>query len=566
MSWIFGYFGKTERQSISSPENPLYHFKDSNLILFAGGNKQTCFFQSDTKDSCWLLVGVGLKLFENGYKLLSESEWSKYLSADKVNLKTVNGHFVAVKYANNELRFFPDELGLREIFIVKNDGGFGFTTRIDWLKYFIKPEIDLKEFGSRWLLQNQISHNSIIKNVTRLIRSNAVIRENSLITKQNEWEPNFEMPGNKEIFNSVLQQLISIAGKKISLSLSGGLDSRLLLSYLTQKKSELWETHTFGDPEHPDSKISRILLKDLNLRNRIIDDNLPATDKLIELIKDYSVQSIVTNPASSILNLRFYDRLADKDRIVIDGGFGEIWRRAFANRLMILGRKHLIQKDAVRVTEFLNYYKADIFSDDALLEMRKGCINQLEDLFQNLPDPSQIGVAEWLDLFSVRCRLANYYAPEQARIDNFVISFMPLVQKDILNLLFGITNTDKKNGKLFKQLIWRNSIQLTKIPLVKGNITHHFSSSSLSARLQSRIKNKLGFSFQSKRIIEFQNTLKEFIIDVLKSAEVRNYKYYDPKKLGGLENKFLKCSGVYNYEVDWFLSFELFRRGIADGN
>lgn len=566
MSWIFGYFGNREQQRIFSPERSLYQFKDSNLILFAGGNKQTCFFQSETKDSCWALVGVGLKLFEDYYKLQSESEWNMYLSADKVNLEPVNGHFVAVKYANNELRFFSDELGLREMFVVKIDGGFGFTTRIDWIKYFIKPEIDLNEFGTRWLLQNQISRNSIIKNVTRLVCLNAVIKENSLTTRQNEWKPNFEMPGNKEIFNSILQQLISIAGKKISLSLSGGLDSRLLLSYLTQKKSDSWETHTFGDPNHPDSKIGRTLLQNLNLRNQIIDDNLPATDKLIELIKDYSVQSIVTNPASSILNLRFYDILADKDSVNIDGGFGEIWRRAFANRLMILGKKHLIKKDAVKVTSFLNYYKADIFSDDALLEMRKGCINQLEDLFKYLPDPSQIGVAEWIDLFSVRCRLANYYAPEQARIDKLVISFMPLVQKDILNLLFGITNTDKKNGKLFKQLIRRNSIQLTKIPLVKGNITHPFSSSSLSARLQSRIKNKLGLAFQNKRIIEFQNTLKEFIIDVLKSAEVRNYEYYDPKKLGRLESKFLKGSSVYNSEVDWFLSFELFRRGIADRN
>ena len=180
MSWLFGYFGNTERQKITSPDTPLYQFKDSNLILFAGGNKQTFFFKSDTSDSCWAVAGVGLKPFENGYEVLHQSKWSNYLSADKVNLKPVNGHFAAIKYSNNELKFFTDELGLREIYILKLNAGFGFTTRIDWLKYFIKPEIDLKEFGSRWLLQNQISRNSIIKNATRLVCVNATLKENSL--------------------------------------------------------------------------------------------------------------------------------------------------------------------------------------------------------------------------------------------------------------------------------------------------------------------------------------------------------------------------------------------------
>jgi hypothetical protein len=563
MSWIFGYFGNTKRQKITSPDTPLYTFKDSRLILFTGGNKQTSFFKTDSNDSCWAMVGVGLKPFENSYEVLHQSEWSNYLSADKANLKPINGHFTAIKYSNNELQFFTDELGLREIYIVKLPEGFGFTTRIDWLKYFIKPEIDLKEFGSRWLLQNQISRNSIIKNATRLVCANAMLKENSLTILENEWQPNFEMPGNQEIFNSVLYQLLSIRDKKILLSLSGGIDSRLLLSYLAAKKSELWETHTFGDSNHPDSKIASELLSSINRENETIDDEMPPVNNLIELVKNYSVQSIVTNPISSILNLRFYNRLTDQNIIIIDGGFGEIWRRAFANKLLLLGRKYLTQKDAKEISSYLEYFKADIFSDDALTEMRNGTINQLEDLFQTLPDPSQIGLAEWIDLFSIRCRLTNYYAPEQARVDQFVVSFMPLVQKDILNLLFGLNDPDKRNGKLFKQLIRQNSFELTKQPLVKGNITHPFNSSSISARLHSRIKNKLGLYYQSKRLIEFQNSLREFIGDVVQSTEVRNYEYYDHKKLSKLSGNFSLQNKYYNSEVDWFLSFEFFRQGIT---
>ncbi len=561
MSWILGYFGNSERQQITSPEIPLYQFKDSRLILLAGGSKQTCFFKSHSLDHCWAVAGLGIKSENDGYKVFGENEWNVHLISNQINLDPLNGHFVAIKYVDNELKFFTDQLGLREVFVVRLPEGFGFTTRIEWLKLFIKPELDLKEFGSRWLLQNQITKNSIIKNVNRLVCVTATIKNNSLSIKQNLWQPDFNQVADNSSFSLSLNKLLSIKDKKISLSLSGGLDSRLLLSYLAAKNYDQWDSHTFGDPNHPDSKIASDLLVSLNRKNEIINDDLPPKEEIIDLIKTYSVQSIVNNPISSILNLRFYDRL-DKNRVIIDGGFGEIWRRAFANRLMIFGRNALLQKDSKSVSGFLRYDRADIFSEEALVEMEKGVIEQFDNLFEEMPDANQISPESWIDLFSIRSRLTNYYAPEQIRVDKYVTSFMPLIQKDVLNLIFGLSDIDKKNGKLFKELIKRNSIQLMKHPLVKGNIVHPFKSSSISARLHSRVKNRLGLGYQSKQPIELLNSLKEFINDTIQSSEVRNYECYGRKKLDKIVNNFLSDGNGYNVKVDWFLSFELFRQGI----
>ncbi|MBK9098674.1 MAG: hypothetical protein IPM14_11280 [bacterium] len=562
MSWLFGYFGNTNQKQFASPESPLYSFKDTNLILFAGGNKQTCSFKSESSSSCWIVSGIGLKSADIGYKILDTDDWDLLLSLNPINLKSVNGHFVVLKYSENGLKFFTDELGLREIHIVKLNNAFGFTTRIDWLKYFIKPEIDFKEFGSRWLLQNQISRSSLIKNVIRLVCADATIKNNSLLIERNIWQPDFEAKNSREIFDVTLKKLLSVENKKISLSLSGGLDSRLLLSYLETINIDEWDTHTFGDPNHPDSKIAFQLLKSLKKENEIINDELPAQDQMIKLIKEYSVQSIVTNPASSIINLRFYDRLTDRNRIVIDGGFGEIWRRAFANRLLILGKNSILKKDAVGLFSFLRYNRADIFTSDAIKEMETGIIGQFDELFSEMLDANQISPEKWIDLFSIRSRLMNYYAPEQIRVDNFVVSFMPLVQRDILNLLFNLRESEKKNGKLFKQLIKKNASQLTKFPLVKGNIVHPFNSSSLGARLHSRIKNRLGLSYQSKSQIDFLKSLKEFIGDIAHSADARNFEYYDSMKIEKMMNDYLSNEDKYNSGIDWFLSFELFRKGI----
>jgi hypothetical protein len=72
-----------------------------------------------------------------------------------------------------------------------------------------------------------------------------------------------------------------------------------------------------------------------------------------------------------------------------------------------------------------------------------------------------------------------------------------------------------------------------------------------------------GLSFKSKQQIAFLSSLKEFIGDLIQSSDVRNYEYYDRKKLDEIVHSFLSDGIGYNSKFDWFLSFELFRQGIS---
>jgi hypothetical protein len=272
---------------------------------------------------------------------------------------------------------------------------------------------------------------------------------------------------------------------------------------------------------------------------------------------------MVSGPVSQIINTRFYGQISGRNNIIIDGGFGEIWRREFANKLFLLGRSALSQKNSERVFNLLKHNKTDIFSEDLNNEMKNGAIEQIENIFSELTSADEIGFANWIDLFSIRTRLPNYYSPEQERVDHFVISYMPLIQKHLLNLLFSIGDSYKKNGKLFKSLIKQNAEQLTKYPLVKGNVVHPFNSSSLSIRLHFGIKNQFGLVYKSKQLNDLFITIKEYIIDLTQSAEVRNCEYYDQKKIKKLAENLLSKKDVFNSDLDWFLSFELFRHGIS---
>ena len=563
MSWIFGFYGSTEGLKIISPQPHLYSYENSNLKIYCGGNKEAIFFSKDTSNEhCWMVAGVGLIRRDNNYKVLSTRDWNNFLSQDEVNLSPVNGHYTVVKYSNNGIKFFTDELGLRDLHLIKLPAGWGFTTRVDWLKYFINSEIDLKEFGSRWLLQNQISQKSIIKNATRLVSANAAIKNGELDIDKKHWKPENGEEYGKEEFEEILKGFLSAENKKINLSLSGGLDSRLLLSLLTSQNFGNWETHTFGDPNHPDSKIACDLMKSISLQNKVINDVLPSGKPAEELLKNYAVRSIVSNPASSILNLRFYKQIADENKIIIDGGFGEIWRREFANRLRYLGKKALLDKNVERIFELLRHQKANFFNNEAMIEMKTGALNQIANYVQESDDVRNIGAGRWVDLFSIKTRLLNYYAPEQTRVDDFVTSFMPFVQKDLLNILFNLEDSEKRNGKLFKEIIKKNLPQLTRIQLVKGSITHPFNSSSLNSRLNALIKHRIGKYYKSNLQAELFYSAKDFILDLLNSSGVRTCEFYDNKKIKRLAEGFKDNDTGVIQELDWFLSFELFRQGI----
>ena len=73
------------------------------------------------------------------------------------------------KWNKAEIIFESDPLGLRDIYISESQNEIIFSTRADWLTKIHKLKINFKEFGSRWLLFNQISNNSVFNGVERIV-------------------------------------------------------------------------------------------------------------------------------------------------------------------------------------------------------------------------------------------------------------------------------------------------------------------------------------------------------------------------------------------------------------
>ncbi|MHB9040024.1 MAG: asparagine synthase (glutamine-hydrolyzing) [Melioribacteraceae bacterium] len=577
MSWFLGGVGHFNEEFLSTIKqltpSPLMQTASDSMFLFAGGIPNTCKFQLDNSlhKKKWLQVGIGISQ-KSPRKFLSNDDWNQIVTNGDEEKIELDGHYVLLSWDLERLIFVTDKLGLRDFYYCNDPhGNVFFSTRIDWLAKLIPTEINFEEFGSRWLLLNQISPNSVLKNITRVISGDSIMidrKTKKISFHKNKFKtPKHNLDNQSYNFNDRLNELIlfPLAGNEISLSFSGGLDSRLLFSYLLGNKERNWDAHTFGDENHPDAVIAKQICNDFDISHKQIQILPPSPDQFIIEFKDYIGQTIVNNSASSFLQLRNYSGLEGTNQVIIDGGFGEIWRREFFNRLLFLGSKFILNGDIEKIIPHLRLYRADIFSEEVKLVMLEGSKKQLEIIFSELPSPDQIGLENWIDLFAAKTRIQNYYSHEQSRLDLIVTAYMPFLQPSMLEELFAVPLDQRKNGKLFKFLIKNNAKNLVKYPLVKGQMLQPIWMNTLQSRAWNFIRKKIVPKTDSDihRKIFFKK-MSPFILDIANSQSVRQCNFYNHKKISTLTGNLQKENyeeSVVN-ELDWWLSFELFRQQI----
>lgn len=577
MSWIIGTVGRCSVELIKKIKilsaNKLTEYRDLNFYIAAGGNKKTCLFKiNDTIKDNFITAGIGIK---PGVQpcLMNILDWENVSCSDFY--RDLDGHFVCVRWSQNEVKVFTDVLGLRDIYLAKlSNDCIVFSTRGDWLSKICETGINFKEFGSRWLLINQLSPNSIFNSIERVSGGTnvSINRFNQDLTIQKyNWLPFIESEADSaDEVSRCFSKLITLPNeinKKISLSLSGGMDSRVMLSYLLKAGKNNWYTHTFGNLDNPDSKIARQIAIDAGFEHERIDMDFPDIDQFISELKEYVAQTNVNNAVSGYLQLRNYKKLIDRNEVIVDGGFGEIWRREFLNRLLIRGKNELPSGNVNTIVKYLRIHRANIFKEDINRELLAGCVEQLVTVINTLPSYKSIRLENWIDLLAIKTRLSNYYSPAQIHLDGWVFSYMPFIQPSVLKNLFAVPLAQRKNGKFFRRIIEKNYCALEKYNLAKGNITHPFDLNTLQTRLWILANKKLRpKKFEDQTQMNLINSLSTFIQDTISSSMVKDCGLYDYPKLLRLSTSIYNGNAGNNdiQELDWWLSFELFRQGIAD--
>jgi hypothetical protein len=564
MSWIFGFYSKNSFDTKCVSEfhpQPIASISNSKYYIAIGGNNHTLFYQKADPIINYFVCGVPIS--KSATKFLDKSDWRRILNNKPDELKSLNGHFCGVLTKNGIVTLFTDRLGTREFHIYENDNGWYFSSRLDFIIKLGSFEIDFNEFGSRWLLINQLSNKSIIKNIHRLnCGTKAIISDNHLEIYKDNWFPSKGETISVNDFNHKLEELTLLgtySNSKISLSLSGGLDSRVILSLLLNSNYDKWDCHTFQTEDKMDINIAEKILSDLNIQHKLLSDDSHSQNDIVPELFDYIGSTYLTDSGFTSRKLMHYKSLL-QNHIIIDGGFGEIWRREFLTRLYHFGKKDLENKNYENISKYLINHRANIFSEECNSLMERGIVGQLEKLFTNLPSIKEIGLGNWLDLFSLKTRLVNYYAPEQARIDNFVTAYMPFVQFIIVKDLLNLPIEKRKNNRLFKSIIKINRSNLSKYRLAKGDVSYPYYFTPLMKRARSLIHSKFSKNKEWSELDSFLYKMKEFTMDSLLTNSAKEYVPYYYGRI------YKKVTSYYNGEknnkqfVNWFLTFEIFRQ------
>jgi len=532
-------------------------YEGDKVVLFGGSTAGKNFFSgAEGAISAWVVSGMGLKSASRGVSFLNKKDWQKKMASHEV---PINGHFAIAIIEEENVWLYTDTPGLRDIYITELDDKIVFTTRLEHIALFAELKLDYVHLGSTWNSINKITEESIYKGVTRLVKgARAVInlKEGKSDIIKEEWIPQFrEREEAADEFTDKLSDLVNIEEEEMLLGLSGGMDSRVLLSVLLASNKINWSAHSTGRDTDSDFSIPREMAKVLLFPHKTISDEFEFGPDDIEKMEEFSFLTRVNHPISSYFSLKITDVLEKENKILIDGGFGEIWRREYFNRILWKGRFGLANRRSDVIAQAISYDRGDVFIKEISELLRDSVDYEISMLMVKLPDPVEIGLENWVDLFALKTRLVNYYAPEQCRLDGKVINYMPFAQLSLLEKLFEIPLSLRKNGKLFRQIIKKKARVLTEFPLVKGGRLYPFNSGTLQARILTRFLKKRGAGEKGLLSLPF---MKEYVMDRIGSADVRKDAFYDYKKIAIMAERFYdKGERGEGIALEWWLSFEM---------
>lgn len=543
MSWFYCEVGQNLNGQIQLKNEIGKEIKEDGFYLFVGGKTNSQIYSDNKKTS----VYVGVPIFDdNGHKKLLSHETSE-------NDIPQNGHYVRLSYNQKNLIIQNDTLGLREVFFTKQRNNYIFSTRIDLLP---NKELNLHNFSSLWLTNFQLKNNSIFNNINRLGPGGKIhLFENELKVENSS----FRHPASTKSFDqnqfgktlASYSKIIHPEGKKTTLALSGGIDSRLMLSSLINSES-IFNCHTLLNDETKDIKISKQLTRILGLNHITIEREEINLSSLESCFNDYSMIPPVI-PISQLADFSYFGREYLRNTLMLDGGFGGIYRRQYLNKIYIRGAKRFSLNNEAELKTLFSAPKPEIFNPEIQNHLTDSLTSSIRDLINLFEPPkNKQGLAEILDTIAIYFMLPNIYGPGQTILDQFTTSIMPLAQSDSLTSGLEVNNKIRENSVFVKKVIHNQIPALTKVNLVNNNFEYPFKLNyklaMISRLLVSRIKQK-----QTLNRYNIYKNSKEQIFDIVNSSIFNNQDVLNKRKAKTEIELFFsgKSNGGY---IDWFFT------------
>ncbi|NLM68361.1 MAG: hypothetical protein GX180_14480 [Enterococcus sp.] len=495
---------------------------DQSLITTGGNNSK------------WLIDGYILPRLSviNEVELKSNSEIlnslvSKY-EDDFIN--HVKGIFTIICINDTGFKLISDHLGIKKFFIYNRNSKFIISNDLQAITSIVEVSPSFDHMAVYALTYHFIDGLTIFNEIRYNDSAEIINYRNKRLYFSKHWNPQELLQIHKgiispeELANHLVGNIKSclsfLKSQSVSLSLTGGVDSRLLFSILIDQDIRL-HTYTYGNPESFDCALSKIIADDFNVPHSIYD--IRFTKETFKIAADHSIRS-----GQSLCSLHRAHRLK---AIELEASFGE------AMFLGTMGGEFIKipSPDDYILSNFVYEFSRN-HNDDLLIKyLKRKAINisrinieKLMDFFMKQNWCKNPELVDFYGLIEIAARL--HHAQNDIHYSNyFKYIFTPYIDIDYLIALFQTKYyfLQKKKyhtsfSRRLNNLSFASEIQsilnkqLTEYLYSSGFLINEYRFNKVYAAIRSRIRKKVRENIPNFPLSDF---IKDFSIESLQNIK-----------------------------------------------
>jgi len=314
-----------------------------------------------------------------------------------------------------------------------------------------------------------------------------------------------------KIFNAHMATAMRLS-EKVCLPLTGGLDTRTILSACLSEKERL-HCYTHGTKDNSDVKIAQTICRDLGIQHSCyeLNEEWIATIPFMAEVNAEMLNGLVSS-IDSVHVEESYMKEEGKGELFISGVLGnEIWRCIIGNKVVKATNLDDIASITIRHLAAMDPNTVGIcYRDEDTINLLRESVKKELLKSKNKEDPVALAEA-----FTFRNYCSNW-ASNSLKASGKHFKMVPaFLHRDLTPQIPLLSLAEKTSGYIQKYIIIRNNPYLASLPLDTGRtVTNDFS---------VKLKGDIIFLFRAFRIVMNMLSQKIFKADIIKFPYFTDY-------------------------------------------
>ena len=365
-----------------------------------------------------------------------------------------HAHGVEIRWDGQRVVIDADPFEQRRLYWQRVGGGVAFATRIDLLP--TQPASCCPAtVAAQWCLSMNLSERALFDGVERLPAEHRLTIGPDGSTHLGRLSPASAEPVDAADAAAVLQDVLRsyASSYDIVLGLSGGFDSRTLMAAMLGAGIP-FRVHTYGTATMPDVRRAIEVARRASVDLTVTDLSTIAwdVDAVVNSMKRTAWQTEASYPGAHALVFDDPDRLGPR-ALLVDGGYGALWRGGFGNHLLVRHAKALRDRDAGIVANALMRRPPTLLREDLRTTAIAACTGRVQQAMDAMPVFDARSGRAWMDEFFLRWNPRGYVASPQSVYDARLASVMPFLDRRFARAARGMTADQRANGRLFRRIL-----------------------------------------------------------------------------------------------------------------